>query len=369
MEIETQPDCHSSRALPAKRPTRGRTVARLGALLVIVVSSWNTTTAWPLQEGGDELGAQEILQSMSDAYAALTTYRDTGQRGEKTRFSTVYSRPDQLWFSYESYSDYRGMWLPELLRIDGDQVLALSTGRDYGRFGSLLWITYETVGADQVMRLLASDLVDLVAPQSDRPGRASYLNGPVRGEDGELADGTRCFRVKGTRPKGGEVTLWIDSATFMLRRAEPRHGQYVDFNPELDPVLAPDWLDDPGPAWGASESRRFWLADLVTYLGWTPFGIPFLILGWVMGRRAKCSGTHAVAYALGAWFAGIVALILLGVLASMVGFVPGVAVAFALPLIPVVVTIVVAMYMIGYSGCRLMRRPRVTNAAVKGPGH
>jgi outer membrane lipoprotein-sorting protein len=224
-----------------QRRDRTLTLLLLGALALCAAAR-----AHGAEPPRETLTAKQILARMGTTYARCRTYRDagvattvfteiTGRRTEKKPFTTAFVRPDRFRFEYReqksdgrvcrylvwrSGKDVRSWWdvRPGVTKLDSlGMALSAATGVSGG-------------SAHTIPALLLADEVG-----------GCYLTEITeakRIEDAALGTVT-CVRLQGSnadRP----VTLWLDAATFLIRRIELRREFdtfFVEETTTYEPVI------------------------------------------------------------------------------------------------------------------------------------
>lgn len=321
-----------------------RTAVRtLTSALVVLVAA--TTSPAHGQEAAP-IGPLEIIAAVRSAYAEVETYRDHGVAGDvgllepvnpDVRFRTTFARPDRLRIEFEEYSEYRGQWLPEILQSRGGEIEARSAPGNRSNLPSFALIDVQASNFDLPVRLLAPDLVAGIRHSPAPDWQPEQLQGLRRDSDETLPDGTRCYRVSGRRREYGEVTLWIDQETWMVRRVVGTGSDAVFF-PRIGVPLTDADFPEPRVEWTSGDTARFMWADIRDYASYLPYGLPFAFLGWVFGRRRT-----SAAIAMSIAFLGSLAVSGLFVVWSLLTVNP-----FALMLAPLAAGIPFLGFIVGY---------------------
>ncbi|HOF38858.1 MAG TPA: hypothetical protein PLD73_02205 [Candidatus Hydrogenedentes bacterium] len=205
----------------------------------------------------DLLLASEVMGRCVEAYENCASYRDSGvmtrtfrtaneTQEESQTFSTAFQRPDRFRFQcqegehrYIVYADagtIRAWWghqegaqpMPSL-----DDAIGRAVGPSNG-------------ASHTIPRLLMPDRVH---------GRSlAELHGLSRLSDALLED-VPCYRINGSLRTGALYTVWIDRATFLVRRIDAEHiapdystTDCTVYFPELNPELADQELLLNAPA-------------------------------------------------------------------------------------------------------------------------
>lgn len=176
--------------------------------------------------GPEDLDAPRILEHMTKVYAECKTYRDSGavrmvfhpegirKRTESVPFTTAFVRPERFRYECkvrrgEEEFDRCLVWRKVQEVCSWWDVLP---GIGEGSLSSAL------SRADVVTFGSARAIPDLLLPE-EMPGlRVTNLPDAERMQDEEV-DGSPCFVIQGRR-LAEELTLWIDQASFLLRRLD-----------------------------------------------------------------------------------------------------------------------------------------------------
>lgn len=312
------------------------------ALIVVLAATISPVHG---QDSGP-LGPGDILTAMRAAYAKVETYRDEGVGGDvglrgpvdpDVRFRTTFARPDRLRIEFEKYSEYRDQWLPQILQWRGGEIEARSAPGNRSNLPSFALIDVQIGNFDLPMRLLAPDLVAGISQSATRDWQPEQLQGLRRDSDETLPDGTRCYRVSGRRRGHGQVTLWIDQETWMVRRVVG-NGSDAVFFPQIGVPLTDADFPTPRVEWTSGDTARFMWADIRDYASYLPYGLPFAFLGWVFARRRT-----SAAVAMSVAFAGSVAVLGLFVVWALLTDNP-----FALMAAPFAASIPFLGFVVGY---------------------
>jgi hypothetical protein len=197
---------------------------------------------WPEATGArlqPLMGPDAILSRMRTAYATCRTYRDSGivrntifqdegfHQSHEWTFATAFVRPDRFRFEY------------------GRKALPGTRGPGYRhviwrRGNEIRWLRDQPTGADQMPTPpgLVEEDVRWALVFANGTSRESSTNVPLllmatdagwprrppklpwdqaERVDTVTLDGSRCYRITGTRGRT-PVTVWIDAATFLLRK-------------------------------------------------------------------------------------------------------------------------------------------------------
>lgn len=269
----------SSPAVPFL-PSTSRTTpwGRRAAILVIGgLALASAATAQQAAPGGDEaaLTPVQITLAMEKAYAGCSSYRDSGvvktvsvtdggRFGGEQPFRTAFVRPGRLRFEFTDRglgerSSRLVVWVS-----DGDVLTWWDPKPGVRQAASL----QEALGAAAGLSGGVSDRVPgLLLPRE--VGAGSRLVSPERLDDAQ-DQGVLCFRIKGKSREtpysvtmGAQVltirdeavTLWIERATFLLRKVEEartydtyRSTRTVTYTPEINVEIPPAELTFTPPA-------------------------------------------------------------------------------------------------------------------------
>jgi len=218
------------------------------------------------------LSPVKILLMMKKVYAGCRSYRDTGvvrtasvteesRFGGETPFTTAFVRPGPFRFEFTD-TGLGDRSSKVILWWNGAEVHSWWDAQPGERLSESLQQALDAAsgisgGASlRIPGLLLPSIVGAGAP----------LVGPERSSDADDR-GVACFRIVGksratpyTQTTGSitvtvqdeTVTLWIDQATFLLRKVEDvktlstyRMTRTTTYTPELDVDLAPDQLASP----------------------------------------------------------------------------------------------------------------------------
>ncbi len=226
--------------------------ARCLLLLVVACSSPAKPVAReptpPAKAAAEVPAADALLAKMVTAYRSLKTYADsgvataTGSVNNVKTFTTAYERDTKkLRFAFRPTGDADDAYIAW-----GDATGAHVASR-------MKPGVVETEESDDVATALAelagtSGFVSVIVPSlliEQEPPLAKLEN--ARNEGRETINGHACWRVVGTLQEA-TVTLWIDQARSVIRRAEvrmasaepgrPGLGFMTDYTPRLDDVIA-----------------------------------------------------------------------------------------------------------------------------------
>jgi len=243
--------------------------------LPLVLLIWAAALGVPAQENptrADEatLTPEKILVEMARVYGGCRSYRDTGdvttatltdggRAGSERPFATVFVRPDRLRFQFtdpglgERSSRY-------IVWTDGTEVRSWWDAKPGVRHPASLQEALGIAGA--ISGGSSVRIPGLLLPKA--VGQGAPLVGAERIEDG-VDRGAPCFRIRGKSRRtpyaltvGGRtltvkdesVTLWIDRATFLLRKVEElktfdayRSESTTIYTPELNVEISAAQLD------------------------------------------------------------------------------------------------------------------------------
>ena len=202
--------------------------------------------AVPLDAGAmqqTDFKADEVIAKMRAAYAAVTSYADSGTVLEETAgftdrhtFRTLFSRaPRSMLIEFRSIaSEYKSG-----NRLPLDHHVALWLEKDDLHTWSSKYQSHETYpandGQQQVNALKQANYstlgISILVPSHfyTKAGLASVLHATEEAEaDGfETVNGRRCFRILGVEkwryPSGREtgvraITIWIDAETYLIQK-------------------------------------------------------------------------------------------------------------------------------------------------------
>jgi cytochrome c biogenesis protein CcmG, thiol:disulfide interchange protein DsbE len=198
-----------------------RTAFALVAVAACAHPSPSPTVEAPLPAPAD------VLARMTAAYRGLTSYADrgsitdritnaSGTRAFSSTFRTAFVRPDKLRFEYDNLGDAnhayviwtadgraRTFWYlkPSLVHEDSDLADALESAASVSSTTSYV-----------VPQLLRPDLLD--------GGSVADLESPLIAGV-EVIQGRACIHVRGAL-QGRATDLWIDRASYLLRKIETR---------------------------------------------------------------------------------------------------------------------------------------------------
>ena len=213
-----------------------------------------------------ELTADAILARMGNSYAGCHTYQDHGSvrtseipgkqhSAETQAFSTVFERSGCFRFEYGPDKDNYVVWMrgrhvrfygaasermSVLIRI-GLFLLSVP-GRLYtSLFAREQMLALALAGATGVSGGSAHHVPALLMPELKMRWPLTRLQNAERLEDGLLED-TRCFCVRG-KYAGDAMLLWIEQATFLVRRIEQHFNSgwttTTDYRPLIGPIIEP----------------------------------------------------------------------------------------------------------------------------------
>jgi len=210
----------------------------LGSALVIAAS---VAAESPRPES---LDAQKILDRMAKVYANCTSYRDSGTvntlfigpRGNRTvekPFTTAFLRPDRFRFEYK---EKRSMGREP-------QYIVWRQGSDVRVFTDLrpgndkaVSLELAVAGAAGVSSGSAHKIPSLLLPELGGR-RLTDLTEAHRTDDAKTGEAD-CFRIEG-KYADSPVTLWIDKASFLVRRVDMYHDLGNDLHTEETTTYEP----------------------------------------------------------------------------------------------------------------------------------
>lgn len=191
--------------------------------------------------GADEaepnnLTAQAVLVRMAKAYADCKSYRDTGvvktefvsasgRMMEEKPFKTALVRPDRFRFEYTESP--AGRVLRYIVWRKGKDVQTWWDVRP--GIEKLESLSLALAGATGVSSGAAHTIPALLLGNEVGGLKLSDLKAANRIEDAKLEE-VECFRVEGEHG-GAPTTLWIDKATFLVRRIDSE-TEFDDFRTE-----------------------------------------------------------------------------------------------------------------------------------------
>jgi hypothetical protein len=204
----------------------GRCVPRWAHLVFCVLGVYVAAIGSDAEPRRESLSAKQILDRMGATYARCRTYRDagvvttvyteiTGKRTVEKPFTMVYVRPDRFRFEYTERKDdgrayrylvwrrgkdVRSWWdvTPGVTKLESlGMALSAATGVSGG-------------SAHRIPALLFADEVG--------GRRLADITEAGRVEDAALGP-VECIRIQG-RYADRPVTLWLEKATFLIRRIE-----------------------------------------------------------------------------------------------------------------------------------------------------
>jgi thiol-disulfide isomerase/thioredoxin len=241
----------------------------------------------PTAAGDDGLSAQAILDAMGQAYAACSSYRDTGTvettfmdsdgtRVETKTFSTVFVRPDLFRFEYRAGSgafatrfivwrsadDVRTWWT-----LQGEQ-----TGKPLSR--ALAGATGVSSGSAHTVPVL------LMPVEVTGASLTTILRDLKRLEDADVG-GVPCYGVRGTFGPS-RTAVWIDRRTHLLREINTetkfpdfRTVQVTSYEPFSDVEIDEEALAYAAPGPGAVRKPGIPLGAPEIDLSAKPLSAPF----------------------------------------------------------------------------------------------
>ena len=209
-----------------------------------------------------ERTAGEILAEMARVYASCQSYRDKGQatsvyaddgreRHDEMVFRTAFVRPDRFRFELRFRFDESARWRccivwvsgEEVQTVDHDGPLAQLIQDALAKDASVPEAAYHTdrfrlslnmaIGAATGVSGGSAHMVPaLLLPDLIGGARLTDLKNPALLAS-EAYERAYCFRVEGQTPNGSVKTLWIDQASFLLRRVETRRPSTPDGTPSI----------------------------------------------------------------------------------------------------------------------------------------
>jgi outer membrane lipoprotein-sorting protein len=205
---------------------------------------------------GEALTAEQILARMAKSYADCSSYRDAGEvttvffggmgkRTVKKPFTTAFVRPDRFRFEFQERMGEEE-WRRMIIWQGGGDVRSWWDLRPGVEHPSSLDIGL--AGATGVSGSSAHNIPRLLLPDRIQGRSLTHLEELQRLPDAKF-DGSDCFRVAG-KSHGDPETLWIDKASFLVRRIdlsvqfpEFRTEETTVYHPEIDGRIAPGELE------------------------------------------------------------------------------------------------------------------------------
>jgi len=177
------------------------------------------------------LTADEILAKCAEAYASCRTYQDVGEvrtamiRGprrwerhtHRRPFRTYFDRPSRFFFEYREMTvGPEDEWAGGFVCSNGDRFTYWSTLRMEGVPAptDLEHALGAFTGVSGGSASFAATLLDIGKAHNPLPG-----SGTAQLLAEAVVDGRSCFRIVGARLSGPQSEVWIDRATFAVRRA------------------------------------------------------------------------------------------------------------------------------------------------------
>jgi hypothetical protein len=174
-----------------------------------------------------DLSAIEIVERMADIYANCNTYRDSGiielpppPPGGGWPFKTAFVRYDRFRFECDPARDKRILW------CNGGDVTLWHRGDFQSKHQP-----------DEFMYGLAKDasvVHYLLLPRWFKKPPLTFDN-VKRLDDAKLGD-KPCFRIE-ARYRMRPITLWIDTASYLLRRTDRQMTERLQITTTYEPVL------------------------------------------------------------------------------------------------------------------------------------
>jgi outer membrane lipoprotein-sorting protein len=224
--------------MPAGLIRRFPLLPLLGSALVIAAS---VAAESPRTE---PLGAQQILDRMAEVYANCKSYRDSGvvntlfiaARGNRTvekPFTTAFLRPDRFRFEYKEKRSM-GREPQYIVWRQGSDVRVFTDLRP----GNDKAVSFElaVAGAAGVSSGSAHKIPSLLLPEIGGR-RLTDITEAHRTDDGKIGEAD-CFRVEG-KYADSPVTLWIDQASFLVRRVDMHNDLGKDLRTEETTTYEP----------------------------------------------------------------------------------------------------------------------------------
>jgi len=193
------------------------------------------------ENGNEEKGnAKTLLNKMSNTYAAIKSYQDTGyvktvfydtNGGKNTRkliFSTSYDRPDRFRFEYgNKVAD----------EVEGSYIIWKNKGEvktwwELDKKQEAPESLYLAIAAATGVSSGSSHTIPrLLIPDEIKGYCITDMKDTALDEDAKLEDGTVCYRVTGKDPDDAPIILWIEKDSFLIRKIEEKH-KFDDFRTE-----------------------------------------------------------------------------------------------------------------------------------------
>jgi hypothetical protein len=223
-----------------------RCIPRLAHVLVCVLGACFSVIVSEAEPRRESLSAKQILDRMGTTYARCRTYRDagvvtnvhteiTGKRTVEKPFTTAYVRPDRFRFEYTEQKsdgrvyrylvwrkgkDVRSWWdvTPGVTKLESlGMALSAATGVSGGSAHTIPALLF----ADEVGGRRLTDVAEA-----------------RRVEDAALGT-VECVRIQG-RYADRPVTLWLEKATFLIRKIELKwefDTFFIEETTTYDPVV------------------------------------------------------------------------------------------------------------------------------------
>jgi hypothetical protein len=173
--------------------------------------------------------AAQVLAEMSDAYASLQTYSDTGvvfrhfkndAAPNETTFETAFARPKLFrfaWVSHHPYPPLRHVEWKSVIWFDGRAPYSHADwGPDQGKSKIEDSLTMAVAGATGVSGGAAHTVVRLILPEIGGFSLGDLASPELVGV--EVVEGVSCDHVLGTAEYAGQIDLWVGRADHMLRK-------------------------------------------------------------------------------------------------------------------------------------------------------
>jgi hypothetical protein len=239
-----------------------RVAAVMAVATALLLAMPPRSTAEPSASAESGLSAVEILDLAARAYTDCNTYRDSGSVTMspalaggvmvKNRFRTAFVRPDRFRFEFSNENTDNFEPLRAVVWRQGSDVRFWWSLRGEERMSSL----NDALASGTGISLGAAHWVPSLLLPSEVTGRRLLDLKDAQRLPSEPCGTAVCLRLEG-RLADRKVSLWLDSASFLLIRADDTrqddHGQTVTQTTTWDPVVN-DVLDEALLARGTPDS-------------------------------------------------------------------------------------------------------------------
>jgi hypothetical protein len=197
-----------------------------------------------------ELSAEDIFERVRRVYAECSSYRDSGtaitdffkpMMSAVTRpFTTAFVRPSRFRFEFR-----------EKHLLSSSRFIIWQNGPDVQTWWNLHHpnvrhpdgIQAAVSGATGISGTSSFQIPALLLPDKIKGGRPLTVLTDLHRMDDAPINGAAMYRIRGSHTV--EMTIWIEPATFLIRRIEfdtPQAHQTIDYSPAVNVEIPPQQL-------------------------------------------------------------------------------------------------------------------------------